>query len=59
MSEKQQKLVFTVKEISEMLGISVRTAWQIINDKEIPSIKVSKTTKVTKADLDEYISKKI
>jgi excisionase family DNA binding protein len=59
MLEKQQKLAFTVKEVSEILGVSIRTAWQIINDKEIPSIKVSKTTKVTKADLDEYMSKKI
>lgn len=59
MSEKQEKKVFNVKEVSEILGISIRTAWKIIENKEIPFIKVSKTTKVTKEDLDSYMSKKV
>lgn len=61
--EHQKKLknypdALTAKEVAEILRISVKTTYKLINEKAIPSIKVGREKRIAKTHLIEYLQNK-
>lgn len=61
--ERQKKLknypdALTAKEVAEILRISVKTAYKLINENAIPSIKVGREKRIAKTHLIEYLQNK-
>lgn len=44
-----------IEEMTEMLGISKRTAYKLIKQNEIPSKKIGRTYKIFKNDVLNYL----
>ena len=55
MSESEKKLVLTVKETANLLGTSVRTVWTMIEEKDLSTLKIRKTTKITREEIERYL----
>jgi len=55
MSESEKKLVYTIKEAANLLSTSVRTVWTMIEEKELASLKIRKSTKITREEIERYI----
>ena len=51
-----EKVVYTVKEMQEVLGISRATAYELIHVKGFPAFRVGKKILISKTGLDEWIS---
>lgn len=49
--------VVNVKELSKMLGICSRKAYDLIGNGSIPTIPCSKSYKIAKLDIIEYLLK--
>ena len=61
--EHQKKLknypdALTAKEVAEILRISIKTTYKLINEKAIPSIKVGREKRIAKTHLIEYLQNK-
>ena len=61
--ERQKKLknypdALTAKEVAEILRISVKTTYILINENAIPSIKVGREKRIAKTHLIEYLQNK-
>jgi len=54
MSETEKKSLLSVKETAKELNIGVRTVYNLIKDKEIPSIRISKSIRVKIEDIEAY-----
>lgn len=52
------KYVIGIKELQKLLGISSSTAYKLVKNKEIPSIRIGAMYKITINDLNEWIAKK-
>ena len=55
MSESEKKLVYTVKEAAHLLSTSVRTVWTMIEEKELASLKIRKSTKISREEIERYL----
>ena len=49
---------FPAKEVAEILRISVKTTYKLINENAIPSIKVGREKRIAKTHLIEYLQNK-
>ncbi len=56
-TEIKERLVYSVYEIVEILGISISSAYQAIERNEIPHVKVGSRILIPKKMLDEWLSK--
>jgi len=54
MSETEKKSLLSVRETAKELNIGVRTVYNLIKDKEIPSIRISKSIRVKIEDIEAY-----
>ena len=48
-----EKVVYTVKEIQEILGISKNVAYNLIKQKEFPVLSIKSTYRIPKEGFDE------
>ena len=55
MEEKLERIVYTVTEAAEILGISRPTAFQGVERGEIPHIRVGRRILIPKAALDKLL----
>jgi len=55
MSETEKRLVYSIKESAYLLDMSVRTVWKMIEEKELSTVKIRKTTKITREEIDKYL----
>ena len=56
MEEKLERIVYTVTEAAEILGISRPTAFQGVERGEIPHIRVGRRILIPKAALDKLLA---
>ena len=49
------KIVFTVKEISEALGIGINQAYDLVEQKDFPSMKINQKLLVRKDAFYEWM----
>ena len=47
--------VFTVKELSEILNIGRKQAYELVNDRKIHSIRIGSTIRIPKWSVDKYL----
>lgn len=53
-----EKLVYTVKEMAEVMSIGLNKAYDMVNSNEVPNIKVGKRIVVPKEQLVKWMAKK-
>lgn len=46
----------TVPEIAAELRVSKMTVYRLVNDRELPSIRIGRSVRVRRTDLDHYIA---
>ena len=46
----------TVPEIADELRVSKMTVYRLVNDRELPSVRIGRSVRVRRADLDHYIA---
>lgn len=54
----QEEKLLTRTEVQEILRISQSKIYRLIREKKIPSIRVGKTYRIRRSDLDEYLETK-
>lgn len=54
----QEEKLLTRTEVQEILRISQSKIYRLIREKKIPSIRVGKTYRIRRSDLDEYLGTK-
>lgn len=54
---KEEKLL-TRTEVQEILRVSQSKIYRLIREKRIPSIRVGKTYRIRRSDLEEYLETK-
>ncbi len=57
-TEKKERLVYSVYDLVDLLGLSISSVYKGINDNEIPHIKVGSRILIPKKMLDEWLSKR-
>jgi len=55
---KEERLVYSVYDLVELLGLSISSAYQAITNNEIPHIRVGSRILIPKKMLDEWLSKR-
>lgn len=53
------KKLYSVKDLQEMLGISRGHAYALLNDGEIPYVRVGKCLRIREMDLDAYLERNL
>lgn len=56
MTFRQDRLVYTVSEVQQLLGLGRSTTWDRIHDGSIPSVKVGGRVLVPKTALDAMLA---
>lgn len=51
----QEEKLLTRTEVQEILRVSQSKIYRLIREKRIPSIRVGKTYRIRRSDLDEYL----
>lgn len=51
----QEEKLLTRTEVQEILRISQSKMYRLIRNKKLPSIRVGKTYRIRRSDLDEYL----
>jgi len=54
-----EKLLLRVGEVSEALGLSRGAVYALILDGSIPSVKIGRSRRVAKADLEAWVQEKL
>lgn len=49
--------VLTVSELASTLKIGKSRAYELVNQKDFPSFRIGKNIRVSKADLEDWMSK--
>ncbi len=44
-----------IKDISEMLGVSVSTLYKWVSEKKIPFVKIGRLVKFRQSDIEKYL----
>jgi excisionase family DNA binding protein len=47
--------LLTVAEVSALLSVSRGTAWNLVRNREIPSIKIRRCVRVRRSDVERYL----
>ncbi|SEO97308.1 helix-turn-helix domain-containing protein [Propionispora vibrioides] len=50
-----EKATLTVSETAQYLGIGINTAYNLVNNKIIPCIKIGRQFRIPKSGLDEWL----
>ncbi|MFT8319297.1 MAG: helix-turn-helix domain-containing protein [Bacillus sp. (in: firmicutes)] len=58
MEKKDFPLMMTANEISQILGVSKRVAYEIMDEKDFPLIRVRRTKRVNRDDFFKWLDKK-
>jgi len=58
-TEKKERLVYSVYDLVDVLGLSISSVYKGINDNEIPHVKVGSRILIPKKVLDEWLSKRL
>lgn len=48
--------LLTVKQVAKYLAICERTAWNLVNDGKLPTIRFGRVVRVDQADVDAFIN---
>jgi len=56
MPEEHERLTYTVKDVSEVLGISLRTTYVVMRDGTLPGIRLGTRWLVPRQALEERLS---
>lgn len=46
----------TVAEVADELRVSKMTVYRLVNDRELPSVRIGRSVRVRRADLDAYLA---
>lgn len=57
MSNTEEEIVFTIKEVADKLKVKPQQIYKIIKSGELTSFKVGKAIRISKKELDCYIGK--
>lgn len=57
MSNTEEEIVYTIKEVAEKLKVKPQQIYKIIKSGELNSFKVGKAIRISKQELDCYIGK--
>lgn len=56
MEELENRLVFTIEQVAEILMVSTSTVWSLIKSGKLPASKISgRIYRITKEDLDTFL----
>ena len=58
LTEKKERLVYSVYDVVHLLGLSISSVYKGINDNEIPHVKVGSRILIPKKMLDEWLCKR-
>lgn len=48
--------LLTVAEVAAELRVSKMTVYRLTNDRELPSVRIGRSVRVRRADLDAYLA---
>lgn len=51
--------LLTVAEVADMLRVSTMTVYRLIRTGELPAVRVGRSYRVKRADLDEYLEAQV
>lgn len=51
------KLLLTVREAAEVLGISRTAIYLLLQRGEIPSVKIGRSRRITRQEIERYVSR--
>lgn len=54
-AENMEKIVYSVSEVAQLLGISKSYAYELVNEKKLPVLEVGSRKVVPKVYLDNWI----
>ena len=54
-----EKLLLRVGEVSQVLGLSRGAVYALILDGSIPSVKIGRSRRVARADLEAWVNEKL
>jgi len=57
-AENKERLVYSVYDLVDLLGLSISSVYKGINDNEIPYVRVGGRILIPKKMLDEWLSKR-
>lgn len=57
MTNTEEQIVYTIKEVAEKLKVKPQQIYKIIKSEELNCFKVGKAIRVSKQELDAYINK--
>ena len=49
------KPIYSVREVAEILGTNVNYVYSLINNQELPSLRINNVKKIRGTDLEKYI----
>ena len=52
---KEYPDILTIKQVAHALGIGLKAAYALVNEKKIGAIRVGRTIKVPKFSLEEFV----
>lgn len=52
---RNRKLLYTVPEAAEMLGLGTTKVWELVMAEEIDSIRIGRSRRITRDALDRFI----
>lgn len=53
-----EKLTYTPKEVTQVLGVSLTTVFKLIKQKEIPTIRIGRKVLIPKGKLKDWLDSK-
>jgi len=53
-----EPLAYRIPEVAHLLAVSKRTVYELIKDGSLPSIKIRRDRRVTRAQLDQYLQER-
>lgn len=52
-----ERVTLTVAEMAQYIGIGLNKAYELVNSKRLPCLKIGRTYRIPKAALDEWLIK--
>ena len=56
MKNTQEEMVFTIKEVADKLKVQPQQVYKIVKDKELKAFYVGKAIRISRSELDRYVS---
>jgi len=54
-SETDRRLVLTVEEAAQLLGIGRTLAWRLVQEGELPSVRLGRCVRVPRRELEAWV----